>query len=216
MPPRPESLVGGRLRPALLVLNGARAVEVREARLLARGRLLTVAVDGGYRACRRAGVEVDLVVGDRDSAGRLPGGLERVDYSTDKAFSDLAGALRELERRRVNLVLIAGLLGGRLDHEWANLLEVDRNARAFDAVLAPTTRGTVLFTSRGCRLSTEPGRTFSMLALTGSATVTLRGSRWTLERRRLRPGSRGLSNVTGKRLELIVHRGSVVLVPLPV
>ena len=53
-------------------------------------------------------------------------------------------------------------------------------------------------------------RTFSVFALNGEATVSLEGARWELERARLRPGSRGLSNVTGRRLDLTVHRGVVV------
>jgi hypothetical protein len=48
--------------------------------------------------------------------------------------------------------------------------------------------------------------------LSGSATVTLRGTRWKLREQRIRPGSRGLSNLTGKTLDLVVHAGVVALV----
>jgi len=205
-------------RAAVLVLNRAPAGDVRTTVAMA-GRLASerwvVAVDGGLRACRRAGLVPDLLVGDGDSLGRAPVVAERVSFPADKDFSDLAGALREVARRGLRLALVAGLCGGRLDHEWANLLELDRHSRAIPAILAPTARGTVLFTSRGFRLATVPGAGFSMLAPSATATVTLRGARWGLERRRLRPGSHGLSNVTGARLELTVHRGSVVVVPLP-
>jgi hypothetical protein len=41
--------------------------------------------------------------------------------------------------------------------------------------------------------------------------VTLRGTRWPLRRKRIRPGSLGLSNETGTSLSLTVHSGTVVL-----
>jgi hypothetical protein len=54
-----------------------------------------------------------------------------------------------------------------------------------------------------------------VFSLVAASTVTLRGCRWKLERQRLHPGSHGLSNLTGTRLELIVHRGTVALVLPP-
>ena len=123
--------------------------------------------------------------------------------------------LAELRRRRVQVVALAGLLGGRLDHEWANLLECGSAARSFAGLLAPTDRGTVVITRHGCRMVTVRGRTCSLFALEAGATVTLRGTRWELERRRLRPGSHGLSNVSGTELDLTVHQGVVALVFVP-
>jgi len=151
-------------------------------------------------------------VGDGDSARRVPAGLERVDYSSDKDFSDLSGALREARSRGVRVAVLAGLAGGRLDHEWINLQEAGAHAHAFDGLVAPTLRGMLVVTAAGCRLETRPGRTVSLLVLGGSARVSLTGTRWTLRQTRLRPGSRGLSNVTGERLRLQVHAGVAALI----
>ena len=204
-----------RVQGALLVLTGTRRDELERAAALA-GHLshsrLVVAVDGGLRACRAAGMQPDLFVGDGDSSRGIPSDIPSVVYPPDKAFSDLAGALDEVARRGAQVVVVAGLVGGRLDHEWANLHEVGSRARALQGILAPTARGTVCVTARGCKAETEPGRTVSLLVLGGSATVSLRGTRWTLSRKRIRPGSRGLSNVTGTRLDLVVHAGVVALV----
>jgi thiamine pyrophosphokinase len=178
-------------------------------------RSVVVAVDGGLRTCRAARCRPDLFVGDADSVTKLPSGVESVLFSTDKDFSDLAGSLPLLAQRNVQLLAVAGLLGGRLDHEWANLFELATWARRFVGIVAPTDRGTVLITRRGLRLETVPGNGLSLFALNGSADVSLRGTRWQLERRRLRPGSRGLSNVTGTSVELRVHGGTAALVVLP-
>jgi thiamine pyrophosphokinase len=200
---------------AVLVLNGATPGGLARAAALAGGwspRAILVAVDGGLRTCRAARRRPDLFVGDADSAGRRPRAVPAVLYPADKDFSDFAGALIEVERRAVRVVVVAGLLGGRLDHEWANLEEAAAHAASFAAILAPTSRGTVVLTARGCRILAAPERLFSLLAVGGPATVTLRGSRWALRRERVRPGSRGLSNVSTGSVELVVHAGSVALV----
>lgn len=203
---------------AVIALHGASRAELRRASAIAAllaDRTLLVAVDGGLRTCRAARRRPDLFVGDGDSASRVPDDLEAVVYPTDKTHSDLAGALDELKARRVPIVTVAGLLGGRLDHEWANLLELVGRARGFAGFVAPTERGTVIVTSHGCRVRTVRGRTVSLFSVGPAATVTLRGTRWELSRRRLRPGSHGLSNVTGTELDLVVHGGTAVLTLLP-
>jgi thiamine pyrophosphokinase len=202
-------------RGAILVLNGAARAELERAVTLA-GRLgercELVAVDGGLKTCRAAGRRPDLWVGDGDSTRAIPTGIPTVVYPSDKDVSDLGAALNEVARSGARFVVVAGLLGGRLDHEWANLQELGTRSAPFAGILAPTRRGTVLVTRRGCRARTVSGRTFSLLVLGGAATVTLRGARWRLDRKQLRPGSRGLSNVTGERLDLTVHRGAVAAV----
>ncbi len=203
------------VRGAVLVLNGASGEELTRAVALA-GLLseacILVAVDGGLRACRTSGRTPDLFVGDADSSGRRPKDLPAVVYPPDKDLSDLSAALAEVRRRRVDVVIVAGLLGGRLDHEWANVFEIGAHARRFAGILAPTRRGTVLVTARGCKAATVPGRLVSVFVLGGAATVSLGGTRWKLRNERIRPGSRGLSNITGKTLNLTVHSGVVAVV----
>jgi len=206
------------VRAAVVVLNGAPPAELRRAAALAdalAGSVLVVAVDGGLAACLRGGRAADLFVGDLDSRRRPPDGVPCVILPRDKDLSDLSAALAEVARRGVEVVTVAGLLGGRLDHEWGNLLEVGSHAASFAGILAPTGRGTVVVTGRGCDVMTVPGRTASMFALGAGAVVSLAGTRWELARRRLRPRSHGLSNVCGDRLSLTVHRGTVALVLVP-
>lgn len=208
----------GDVRGAVISLTGSTVEELRRASALAAGladRCLLVAVDGGLRSCLRSGNRPDLLIGDLDSARQVPADLPSVNFQRDKDFSDLSGALSELRDRKIDLVTIAGLLGGRLDHEWANLLECGSWSRHFAGFVAPTRRGTVVITSKGCRAVTVPRRTLSIFSLTGSSTVTLTGCKWELQRRRLRPGSQGLSNCSKTDLDLTVHSGTVALVFLP-
>jgi thiamine pyrophosphokinase len=116
-----------------------------------------------------------------------------------------------MRARKVQVATVAGLLGGLLDHERANLLDLGAASPAFAGILAPTERATILVTSRGCEAVTVRRRTVSLLALGGAATVSMAGTRWTLRRKRIRPGSLGLSNETGTSLRLSVHSGTVAL-----
>jgi len=208
----------GGVQGAVLVLNGSTCAELRRAKVLATSlsdRCLTVAVDGGLETCIAARRTPDLFVGDGDSARSVPDDLPAVLYDENKDFSDLVGALRELRRREVQVVAVGGLLGGRVDHEWSNLFELGGHARHFAGFVAPTERGLVIVTGHGCRMTTAQRRTVSLFALGAAATVSLGGTRWELARRRLRPGSHGLSNLTGAHLDLTVHTGTVALVLLP-
>jgi thiamine pyrophosphokinase len=208
----------GAVRGAVLALRGVDRAELERSCDLAAmlaDRCLLVAVNGGLRSCLAARRRPDLFVGDGDSADRIPDDIPAVVFPTDKDFSDMAGALEELRKRKVRLVIVAGLLGGRVDHEWANLLELGRRSRPFAGLLAPTERGTVLVTRRGCRAATVRGRIVSLFALGAGANVTLSGTRWELSRQRVAPGSLGLSNETGTELDLTVHSGVVALVFLP-
>ena len=66
-------------------------------------------------------------------------------------------------------------------------------------------------TSKRCRVVTRPGEHFSLLALEKGTRVTLSGARWELNGETIEPGSRGLSNVSGRELSLRVERGVAAL-----
>jgi thiamine pyrophosphokinase len=196
-------------------LEGATRAELKDALALAAGfdpNALLVAVDGGLATCRAMRRRPDLFVGDLDSARARPGGIASSIYPVAKDFSDFSGGLSAARRLGADVLVIAGLLGGRLDHEWANLLEAGAAARGFLGLLAPSLRGLIVVTAGGVRARTIPGRLVSVFALGRGARVSLRGTVWTLAKRRLAPGSLGLSNLTGSELALDVHEGVAVLV----
>ncbi|HJQ98791.1 MAG TPA: thiamine diphosphokinase [Candidatus Polarisedimenticolaceae bacterium] len=206
-------------RAAIVALEGCPPADLKRALALARDYdrdAMLVAVDGGLDTCRAVRRSPTLFVGDLDSTRRPPRGVPTLIYPIEKDFSDFAGALDELAKRDVSIVVVAGLLGGRLDHEWANLLEVGSAAKRFSGLLAPSARGLVAVTARGLSAKTTPRRFVSLFAAGRGARVTLRGTWWTLTRTRVAPGSLGLSNVTGDRLSLDVHEGvAVVVFPAP-
>jgi thiamine pyrophosphokinase len=172
---------GRRARAAVVSLEGCAPADLRRALADAvpfdREPLL-IAVDGGLATCRMIRRRPDLFVGDLDSAGAVPGGIPSVVYPVDKSFSDFAGALVEARRLGADVAVIAGLLGGRLDHEWANILELGAAAPKFAGLLAPSRRGLVVVTARGVRARGLGRRVVSVFALGRTARVSLRGTRW--------------------------------------
>lgn len=205
----------GRRRAAVLALEGTAASELASARAYAAtfdDDPLLIAVDGGLAAFRASRTKPDLFVGDLDSTPVRPRGVTSEIYPVEKDFSDFAGALAAASRRRATVVVVSGLLGGRLDHEWANVRELGAAAKRFAGLLAPTSRGLLAVSAHGVRVAIPAGRIVSVFALGGPARVSLSGTRWTLSRRRVPPGSLGLSNVTEGDVALDVHAGVAGLV----
>ena len=203
------------MRAAILALEGASRTEFKLASAQAvrfDPKPLLIAVDGGLTTCRAMRRRPDLFVGDLDSARVLPRGIASSIFPVAKNFSDFSGALSAARGLGAEVAVIAGLLGGRLDHEWANLLEAGAAAHGFLGILAPSPRGLVVVTAGGVRARTVAGRLVSVFALGHAARVSLRGTAWTLSKRRLVPGSLGLSNVTGRELAMDVHDGVAMLV----
>ena len=202
-------------RAAVIVLEGAKVSDLRSSLAWAArfpARPFVIAVDGGLSTCRARRTRPDLFVGDLDSVGAKPTGIASRIYPVDKDFSDFAGALSEAKIVRVDVVVIAGLLGGRLDHEWANVQEAGAAAPEFAGLIAPTSRGLIVVTAAGVRARNAVGCSVSVFALGAGTRVSLSGTRWTLSRRRLAPGSLGLSNIAGAEVALDVHSGVAALV----
>lgn len=81
-----------------------------------------IAADGGYTACRRAGVEPQLLLGDFDSLAEVPAlpHVERVPVEKDDTDTMLA-VKTGLEQGCGEFYIYGGTGGRRLDHTLANL-----------------------------------------------------------------------------------------------
>jgi thiamine pyrophosphokinase len=184
-----------------LVFAGGDAVDAGlAARLPDAG--FTVAADSGVELALALGRDVDLVVGDFDSAdpaaveAAVAAGAEVRRYPAEKDQSDLELAVRAARARGATHVIVVGGSGGRLDHLLANALLLASPSFAdidIEAMLGDT-RITVV--RRDARLSGTPGDVCSLFAAGGPARgVRTTGLRYPLDREDLLPGStRGLSN----------------------
>ena len=80
-----------------------------------------IAADAGLNALASAGITPDLIVGDFDSLGEAPSVGEIVAHKPEKDDTDMLLAVREALEREAEHIIIFGGMGGRPDHEYANL-----------------------------------------------------------------------------------------------
>ncbi len=191
-----------------------------EADALPAGAVV-IAADSGLDHAATLGVEVHVAVGDFDSvsARRLAdaeaAGTEIRRHRADKDATDLELALEVAMELGVRQVIVVGALGGRLDHELANvlLLTSDRWIGAQVELRDATARVVVV---RGRRtLTGGVGDNLTLLAVGGPADgVSISGVRWPLDQARLDPGSSlGVSNEFESPLAVLtVDRGVVLAV----
>ncbi|MCI8442468.1 MAG: thiamine diphosphokinase [Provencibacterium sp.] len=114
------------MKKGLIVAAGS-PVSPELLRKLSAESCRVVAVDGGYRHCRAAGIHPDCLWGDMDSlhpellAGAAAEGVKVERIPCEKDDTDTLYALRRLQEEGMKAVDIVCALGGRLDHLAANL-----------------------------------------------------------------------------------------------
>jgi thiamine pyrophosphokinase len=205
---------------ALIIADSPAALAGERVNAAAKVADMVIAADGGAARSLEAGIEPDIVVGDLDSLdAAIESRLRALEVSfevapAEKDVSDLDLAIAAARRLGATSLVVAGAMGGRLDHELAGLGSL---ARADD--LAPEildgNATAFLMSPRGRSAMRVHGpATFSLIPLLVPAEVSCRGARWTLTKARLEPiSSLGLSNRVpeGSTGEVAVSDGVVLL-----
>lgn len=185
---------GGRV---LLLAGGAAPSRALFRRLLELSHVF-YCVDAGANTACRLNATPRAVFGDFDSvsekARRLLAGSEW--YPTpDQEFQDIYKALERLISEGAHAISVAGALGGRADHTFANLGALLRFSR--DAAITFHAASEDIFALKG-RWRMEDARALrriSILPMFGPARVRTDGLRYPLEGEILELGVRdGLSN----------------------
>jgi thiamine pyrophosphokinase len=122
------------------------------------------------------------LLGDFDSLEDLPPGIARLEYPTEKDYTDSTLAVREAVRRGFSPLILAGMLGGRPDHSLGNLQNLAWCAK--NGVPAHITDGEtrVWAASDGeITLAPKQGAYFSVFSLTTSCeAVCITGAKYPL------------------------------------
>jgi thiamine pyrophosphokinase len=181
---------------------------------------VVIAVDGGAELCASAGVMPDLAVGDFDSAA--PGtlgalrdaGVEVVTFPAEKDATDLELALATARSRGATEVLIAGAVGGRLDHMLAVVGALARERSMRPELVETDIHCWLLAADARSSISLAgDGALVSAMAVAGPAVVTVTGTKWELEAARLEPlAGLGVSNVLTAGTATVEVAEGVVLV----
>lgn len=185
-----------------------------------------IAADGGLLHTKAYGVKVDLAVGDFDSLGTLPEGVETRRFPVMKDDTDMALAVNEGLARGCDTFFLFGGMGGRLDHTLANMALVlsleQKGISAYlvgkEGVVTAITAGDELVFSKDCK------GILSVFAADAVAEgVTISGLLYPLDKGTLQNNrALGVSNhFTNQVAKVSVEKGSLFLVwnhsdnPLP-
>ncbi len=201
------------MKRCVIVLGGEISDYKSAKRLLEEGDWFIFCDSGLYHEAK-LGVKADLAIGDFDSHSR-PDGVETVVLPREKDDTDSYAGVKEGIRRGFRDFLILGALGGRVDHELANIYLLDYlDAHSCTGMIADG--NTVIRLVSDGEVRVRKGcRYFSLLALFGRAVgVNIRGAEYNLENAVIEPSYQyGVSNeVALDEAVVSVKKGKLLLV----
>ncbi len=205
------------------VIGAAPAHEPRYLLRYLTDDAFVICADGGVELAQRCGIKPRLAVGDFDSyAGSLPVDLPVMPLNPRKDDTDMLAAVNAGLARGFRRFILAGALGGRLDHSYANLCVLQYlREQGCDAFLAGEDEEAFLLTEGETRLfQKEPGTLFSVFPFSCPVcNVSYTGMRYPLDCHDLFSSvsklPMGISNVAEEgTCSITVHHGlALVIVP---
>jgi thiamine pyrophosphokinase len=184
-----------------------------------------VGCDGGYDHAVRAGLAVDLLIGDLDSIS--PEGLAHAEqagvtierHPRDKDQTDFELAVDACLASNIREIDIYGGEGGRIDHLLGLATALGSHRWRGATLRWHTATGTVqpMVGPNEAAFSVEPSATVSLVPVTDCAGVTTTGAVWPLTDAALPAGtSRGLSNTTtGAAFTVTIGSGALLVITTP-
>lgn len=179
-----------------------------------------IAADSGISHAAALGLDVELWVGDFDSAdadakaahAHLP--TKTFPHEKDMTDGELAVA-EALARGAITLVLAGAFGGARADHTHLHLAMAMKLAEdGIDVLLSSgTEEGTPLLPGRQAEFDYAPGTMFSVIAFEDLTGLDLAGAKWPLSQRFVPFGSSlTVSNEVSGRLTARLETGRAILV----
>ena len=201
-------LVGGHLEPTARLLRqvaGTRAI----------------AADSGMAHAETLKLEVELWVGDFDSASpelmARHAAVEREVYPAAKDASDSELAVDAAIRRGAREILLIGGFGGQSDHGLSHLmLAVKLALQGLSAMVTSGDEEAYPLIPGRHRLDLPEGSRLSLIALSDLGALSLSGVEWPLDKRHVPFGSTlTLSNVVRGPVTVVLDSGHGVMIAYP-
>ena len=175
---------------------------------------MVICADRGYEHARRMSLEIEALVGDFDSLGYIPDGVNTVSLPAKKDLTDTEYAIQYARKQGCRDFLLLGCTGARMDHALSNILHLcvmlDRGERG----IIIDEHSKIMITRTVIHLY-EPQRTIiSLIPLSPCSGVTTSGLEYPLDKSALAVGSSlGVSNVmTAERAEVKLESGTLLVI----
>lgn len=178
---------------------------------------LLIAADAGYKHLEKAGIHPDLFIGDGDSLGFTPDGIDTVILPPVKDDTDIHAAVKEGLARSYKQFRIYGALGGkRFSHSLANLQVLAFLTENGAQGTLVDENYSVFYLTKGSYRFDFDGGYFSLFDFTGSGVISVSGAKYPLDRALL-PATLtlGTSNEGSKWTDIVIHEGAFYLVREP-
>lgn len=141
-----------------------------------------IAADGGFSHVKRLGLVPDLLLGDFDSiTEEMPQNCRITTVPAEKDDTDMMLAVKTALGEGYESIILCGGLGGRLDHTIANIQTLEYIAEHNCSGTIYSERNIIMLQQKGCRRYKKQEKAyFSLFALTESAEITTRGTKYNL------------------------------------
>ena len=176
-----------------------------------------IACDRGYIYCERLGIRPDLIISDFDSySGPVDSLIPLNSFSSEKDDTDTMLAVRYAVEHHFEKVLLCCALGGRLDHQVANLQSlVFAQKHGLSAMLCSENTEVITLAEGPLRVGRRPGWSLSVFAADGPCRgVCISGTKYTLRDAELVPSfPLGVSNQWAEsEAEISVREGILLII----
>ncbi|MBR6051080.1 MAG: thiamine diphosphokinase [Clostridia bacterium] len=174
---------------------------------------LVICADASFDAAKHAKLAPDVVIGDFDH-GSAPDFDKIIRVPREKDDTDTMLCIKYAVSHGADEILIAGGVGGRLDHTIANIQSLAYAEKYGVHAVLKDKRNAAFFIIGNARLARESGSYLSLFSYGGNSTVTIKGTKYDAERVTLTVDfPLGVSNeITSSEAEIIVHSGSVLAI----
>ena len=179
---------------------------------------LCIAADQGYHTAKTLGERIDLLLGDFDSIGSVPGdeGMEIQRVPAEKDYTDTQLAVEIALERGADEIIIIGGLSGRLDHTLSTLAILeDLNARGVYCTVTDGQNRVRYMKSTSTLIARSPYKYLSLIAADEVVKgVDIEGCKYPLKKATLRRSHQfAVSNeITGNVAFISVKKGGVFII----
>ena len=179
---------------------------------------LCIAADQGYHTAKALGERIDLLLGDFDSIGSVPGdeGMEIQRVPAEKDYTDTQLAVEIALERGADEIIIIGGLSGRLDHTLSTLAILeDLNTRGVYCTVTDGQNRARYMKSTSTLIARSPYKYLSLIAADEVVKgVDIEGCKYPLKKATLRRSHQfAVSNeITGNVAFIAVKKGGVFII----
>ena len=179
---------------------------------------LCIAADQGYHTAKALGERIELLLGDFDSIGSVPGdeGMEIQRVPAEKDYTDTQLAVEIALERGADEIIIIGGLSGRLDHTLSTLAILeDLNTRGVYGTITDGQSRARYLKSSSALIARSPYKYLSLIAADEVVKgVDIEGCKYPLKKATLRRSHQfAVSNeITGNVAFISVKKGGVYII----